>query len=226
MDPQRGEPATVMNGGDGPLAFREMLRRILAGEVDDLSAAQRDECAERLVRAASESAAVVALQPVPFLDTVLLTPIQLGMVQGTARIRGYHFDERAALDLLGTFRISVATRHLVLAGAKLIPTLGYVLSVPLAYALTYALGEAADCYFVRGRSMVPEQMRDTYHRVYEETLKNMYAKKRRQMRAFFARLHLAAAAKTKEPDGAGDATKCTSPGARRSIQGVASRKPN
>ena len=179
--------------------FKETLKRILDGEVDDWTGAQRERAAQELVRAASVSAGLVALQPVPFLDPVFVTPIQIGMVQGMARIRGYRLDRKSALEVLRTFRASLLTRHLVIAGAKVVPGLGALVSAPLAYALTYALGEVADRYFERGRSMLPAEMQATLDRFYQATLKHIYSAKGHELRALIERGRRALHRRPREP---------------------------
>jgi uncharacterized protein (DUF697 family) len=162
-----------------------MLDAILERRTDEWTESERREAMRGLVQAASASAAVAALQPIPFLDPVLLTPIQVGMVQAAARIHGYPIDKKSALELLKSFRVSLLARHLVIAGAKFVPTLGALVSAPLAYALTSALGEFADRYFERGRSMPPAEMRDTLDRLYRAKVREIYAAKGRAVLGFF-----------------------------------------
>ncbi len=55
-----------------------------------------------------------------------------------------------------------------MAAAKLIPLAGWLISVSMAYALTYAIGEVSDHYFGHGRGMDSAELKELFKRVYKE----------------------------------------------------------
>jgi uncharacterized protein (DUF697 family) len=130
---------------------------------------------------------VVALQPVPFLDILLITPIQIGLVQGIGRLRGYHLGKKSALEIFRALRTSLTTEQLAIVGGKLVPTLGWLFSASVAYSMTYAFGELMDYYFRVGRSMLPAEMRETLKKQFYEKWKQVYAQKRDMLRAKLGR---------------------------------------
>ena len=158
------------------------LKSIRDGRFDEASPRQRDRAVRELIHTSCAAASVVALQPVPFLDTALLVPLHVGMVQGIARIRGYRLDKRSTFEILRTMRASLLTQHAMMAAAKFAPYVGWIVTVSVADALTYAIGALMDRYFVRGRSMLPAEMRDVLNRLYKEKFEHAYRGRRSELK--------------------------------------------
>jgi uncharacterized protein (DUF697 family) len=116
----------------------------------------------------SAAAAAVAIQPFPLIDVALVSPIQILMVQAIARVRGYKLDKRAALEILSTLGASLLAQNAILAAAKFVPFAGWLVSISMAYALTFALAEAADHYFRSGRGASADELKQMFNRVYKE----------------------------------------------------------
>jgi hypothetical protein len=70
----------------------------------------------------------------------------------------------------------------MMAAAKFVPYLGWMVTVSVAHALTYALGELMDGYFVRGRSMLPAEMREMLKRLYKEKFERVYRGRRNELK--------------------------------------------
>jgi uncharacterized protein (DUF697 family) len=148
--------------------YSETLRRIYAGDFDQLPEEDKKRAVDELVTACSLAAAAVALQPIPLVDLPLIMAIQLAMVQGIARIRGYHLDKKSVYEVYRTLRTSFLTHQAAIVAAKLVPTFGWAVSASAAYALTFAFGEVADKYFRAGRKLAPAELRELFKRVYKE----------------------------------------------------------
>jgi uncharacterized protein (DUF697 family) len=123
-----------------------------------------DREVQEYLRRCALLAAGAALQPLPFMDMAFLMPIHIAMVQGVARIRGYETDLKTALEIYRTVRLSILSQTAILAGLKFVPLYGALASPPLSYALTLALGEVADYYFVHGRKTPASEL----HRMFKE----------------------------------------------------------
>ncbi len=169
------------------VGFSEALRKSLDGEFDDASDDEKDRGANELARAAEMAVSLVTLQPVPLLDPAFITPMQVGLVRGLGRIRGYELDRPAALKLLETFGTTLVTQHCVMAAAKFVPTLGTIASVSIAYSLTHAVGEVFDDYFRGSCTLPPAEMREVFERVYKQTLEGAYREKWGEFRAMLRR---------------------------------------
>lgn len=132
-----------------------------------------------IVHTASVSAAATTVQPVPLLDIMLITPIQIAMVQGVGRVHGYSLDKKSVLEILRTVRLSLVVQQTVLAAARLVPVLGTLVAISVAYALTYAVGEVSDYYFRSGRKTPADELRKRFTRIYKEKRKERVARYRK-----------------------------------------------
>lgn len=149
-------------------SYRETLERIMKGDFDDASDEERNAAVRDVVNACSIAGAAVAVQPIPLVDVALLSPIQITMVQGIARIYGHSLDKKAVIEILSTFGASLVAQSAIMAAAKLIPFLGWAVSASMAYALTFAVGEVSDHYFKNGRGVSSSELKDMFSRVYEQ----------------------------------------------------------
>jgi uncharacterized protein (DUF697 family) len=132
------------------------------------SARDADEAAARVIRNYSIAAAAAAVQPVPLVDLALLTPIQVGMVRAIAMVYHQPLGLRSALELLGTFGSSLVAQQAVMAAVKLAPGVGLPVAVSVAYAITYAVGEAAKLHFQRGPQLSDESLREVFQRTFRK----------------------------------------------------------
>jgi uncharacterized protein (DUF697 family) len=112
------------------------------------------------------SAGAVTIQPFPFVDTALITPIQIAMVQGVGKIHGYKLDTKSIVEMLGTFGASIVAQNIVMGAAKFIPFFGWVVSISIGYALTWAIGEVSDHYFRNGRHVDEAELKEMFQRIY------------------------------------------------------------
>ena len=117
----------------------ETVKRVLEGDYSGASDEEKSRAVKELVQVCSVAAGAVTIQPLPIVDTVLITPIQLGMVQGIGKIHGYKLDSKSIVEMLGTFGASIVGQNMIMAAAKFIPLIGWVVSISIGYALTAAL---------------------------------------------------------------------------------------
>ena len=154
--------------------YKQTLQRILDGYYDDASPEEREEAVRDVIQVCSVSAGAVTFQPIPLLDAALITPIQIAMVQAIGRIHGYQLDRKAIIEILSTFGASLVAQNAIMAAAKLVPILGWLVSISVAYALTYAIGEVSDHYFANGRGVPADDLRTMFKKVYKEKRKEKH----------------------------------------------------
>ncbi|MEM7153343.1 MAG: DUF697 domain-containing protein [Myxococcota bacterium] len=142
------------------------LKRVLDGNYDDASEAEKARAVRELVQVCSVSAGAMTVQPIPLLDTALITPVQIGLVQGIGKIHGHKLDHKSIVEILSTFGASVVAQNLIMAAAKLIPFFGWVVTISMAYALTWAIGEVSDHYFRNGRNVDEAELKAMFERIY------------------------------------------------------------
>jgi uncharacterized protein (DUF697 family) len=148
--------------------YAEVLGKVLRGDYDDASPEERDGAVRALVNLCSAAAAAVAFQPIPFVDVALISPIQVGMVQGIARVYGHKLDQRSIMEILSTFGASLVAQNVLMAAAKFVPVLGWLAAVSMAYATTWAIGEVSDHYFRNGRGVPADELRSMFQRTYQQ----------------------------------------------------------
>jgi serine/threonine protein kinase/uncharacterized protein (DUF697 family) len=158
--------------------YRRMLRRVLDGDFDGASPADRAEAVHKLIRACSVAAGAVAAQPIPLLDAALIAPIQVALVQGIGRIHGHRLDRRSVLEILNAFGAGLLAQNLAMAAAKLLPVFGSIASVSIAYALTHAVGEVSDHYFRHGRGASHGELKRMFKRIYKSKREEKMAEHR------------------------------------------------
>ena len=150
------------------MSYLDTLRRVMEGDFDEATDAERSDAVREVIQVCSAAAGAVAFQPFPFLDTLLISPIQIAMVQAIGRVHSQKLDQKSVLEILSTFGASLLAQNAIMAAAKFVPGFGWVLSISVAYALTYAVGEVSDFYFRNGRGVPPRDLKDMFQRVYKD----------------------------------------------------------
>ncbi len=146
----------------------DTFRRVMEGDFSERSQAEREQHVRELIQVGSVSAAAVSVQPVPLLDLVLVSPIQIAMVQAIGRVHGHKLTQKSVLEMLSTFGASLLAQNAVMAAGKFIPPFGWVVSISMSYALTFAIGEVANHYFVHGRGVASGELNDLFKRTYKQ----------------------------------------------------------
>ena len=109
---------------------------------DDLS---REQKANRIINLFASVCAGVAIQPIPFADIFVLTPIQVFMGERLAAVWGVSVTNSAlnkvVKDILKICGMGLLSQQLAIGAYKtFLPFMGAVTTVPLVYGLTYAMG--------------------------------------------------------------------------------------
>jgi uncharacterized protein (DUF697 family) len=165
--------------------FHTTLKRVLDGGADVASEEEKELTVRRLIQTGCAAAMLATLQPLPVVDVALIMPIQVGMVQGIGRVRGYRLDKKSVWEILNNVRTGLVTQHATLAAAKLVPAAGTLVAACVAHGLTYAVGVLADSYFQTGRTMLPSVMQATFNRAYLAGFQRMCKSRWDQTCAFF-----------------------------------------
>lgn len=136
----------------------------------------------------------MAVEPIPFADMLLITPVQAKMVLHIGKIYGYELDATRSSEILKELGATVAYGYMarqVMRGVikTVAPILGGVVTAPLVYGWTFALGRLAERYFqskIEGRPFVNAERRQvaqqTLQQVEKPTLEALgqFAKELRQ----------------------------------------------
>lgn len=131
-----------------------------------------DQKVKQLITIFSTTCAAIAIQPIPFADIFVLTPIQGIMGKKIADIKGYSITESGAIDVFkeiaGLVGLGLLAQQLVIGAYKtVIPFLGAITTIPLVFGLTYGMGYVMDYYFekkIRNEKIDPEVIKDIFKR--------------------------------------------------------------
>ena len=118
------------------------------------------ENAEEVTRNAALLVAAVAAEPIPWVDLALIMPLQVKLVVHIGKIYGFDIRRERArriiVEVLGAVAYGWAARQALRGVAKvLVPVVGGLVTAPLAYAGTFALGNIAERYFRGLRGDLP-----------------------------------------------------------------------
>lgn len=134
------------------LDFQAALHLMLSTRVDN---AVR-EVTQKMIKNFSALASTVALTPIPVSDMSVLIPLQLVMVSFIAYLSGRDVDTKALKDFLisigGVSSLGYSFKLIAQQGSKflnvVLPGSGSVASSAIAYSGTYAMGKAAEAYYL------------------------------------------------------------------------------
>jgi uncharacterized protein (DUF697 family) len=136
-------------------------------EIEHRSDINDDKKVSNITHIACATCAGIAIQPIPFADIFVLTPIQAYFASRIAAIRGVPVSESDATDwikeVIGIVGLGIIAQQLAVGIWKLVTFgLGGLLTIPLVYGLTYAIMKVADYYFsakARGEKLSKAQIK-------------------------------------------------------------------
>lgn len=157
----------------------ETAKKKIAAEITnienrtDLSDEQKRS---RIIHIFSVTCAAVAVQPIPFADIFVLTPIQAYMGVRLSAIRGMPLSDAEATDLLkeiaGIVGLGMAAQQVALGLYKVgLPFLAGFTTIPLVYGLTYAIGRIMDFYLEKkskGQAVSNADLKSMWEKFREE----------------------------------------------------------
>ena len=162
---------------------REKLKQEVL-DIENRTDISNDEKVTRIIKIFSTTCAAVAVQPIPFADIFVLTPIQAYMGTRIAAIRDLPVSEEKATEIIkelaGVVGLGLLAQQLVIGGYKtFIPFLGAFTTIPIVFGLTYAIGKVMDVYFIkksRNEKYNPEELA----KIFKETLRKKKAEGKKQ----------------------------------------------
>ncbi len=145
-------------------------------EIEHRTDITNDQKVSRITHIACATCAGVAVQPIPFADIFVLTPIQAYFASRIAAIRGVPVSESDASDwvkeIIGVVGMAIIAQQIAIGIWKLVTFgLGGVLTIPLVYGLTYAIMKVADAYFSakdRNEKLSDEQIKEIWKKAFRD----------------------------------------------------------
>ncbi len=145
-------------------------------EIEHRTDITNEQKVSRITHIACATCAGVAIQPIPFADIFVLTPIQAYFASRIAAIRGVPVSESDASDwvkeIIGIVGMAIIAQQIAIGIWKVVTFgLGGVLTIPLVYGLTYAVMKVADAYFLakaRNEKLSDEQIKKVWKNAFRD----------------------------------------------------------
>lgn len=160
----------VTNPVDGLIQKAKILLEKELIDIESRTDISDDEKRTKIIKLFSITCAALAVQPIPFADIFVLTPIQAYMGVRLSAIRGMPLSESQAKDLIkeisGVVGLGMAAQQIALGLYKTgLPFLAGFTTIPLVFGLTYAMGRIMDYYLEkksRGQMMSDADLKNMW----------------------------------------------------------------
>lgn len=122
------------------------------------------------------------LIPIPFLDLLALSGVQLKMLYDLGKLYNYNFDEHRVKSIIGTLTASLPAHAMIKTSTtifKFVPVIGPLLGGVSGYlysaACTFALGKIFSVHFASGLSLLTfdvEKIKVEFQRFHSDYMKS------------------------------------------------------
>jgi len=154
---------------------RESIKKEVT-DIENRTDLTDDQKVTRICTVFSTTCAAIAVQPIPFADIFVLTPIQAYMGKKIADIRGFNISEAGAKEifkeLAGLVGLGFLSQQLAIGAYKtVLPFISGVTTIPLVFGLTYGMGKVMDYYFekkIKGEKVDPEMIKNIFKKAKAE----------------------------------------------------------
>jgi predicted GTPase len=131
----------------------------------------QEKLARKMTAAAAAVTGAIGAAPIPVADILPITAVQIGLIAGIAYLSGREMSRKAAREFLVALGANVGAAFALREGARALakfvfPGAGSAVSAGVAFAGTWALGEAAIAYFIEKRPI--EEARERFRRKKKE----------------------------------------------------------
>lgn len=145
-------------------------------EIENREDLSEQEKVDRLIVIGSTFCSGIAVQPIPFADIFILTPVQAYFASRIAKVRQVSVSESEfhvfIKELMGIVGMGIIAQNLGMAISKIaIPVLGNLLTIPLVFSLSYAILKVCDIYFQKkqnGTPLNPDEIKELFKKYREE----------------------------------------------------------
>lgn len=140
-------------GATLPAMLPPLLGRVLDNFNFDIDPDKStDENVEDVIKSASLLSGAIAIEPVPFADILLITPVQAKMVLHIGKIYGFEITPARSREIMRELGVTVAygmAARQVMRGVikAAVPVVGGIVTSPMVYGWTFALGRLAERHF-------------------------------------------------------------------------------
>lgn len=156
-------------------ALLEKLKSELL-DIESRSDLTPDEKVRQVTHISCATCAGIAIQPIPFADIIILTPVQIYMGSRIAAIRGVPVSESEAEEILkeivGALGLGFLAQYAAITIWKFLTAgFGGVMTIPIVYGLTFAIMRVMDQYFIakaENKRLTPSEIKSLWQRARAE----------------------------------------------------------
>ncbi|HPN72409.1 MAG TPA: DUF697 domain-containing protein [Candidatus Omnitrophota bacterium] len=107
---------------------------------------------DRIIHGTGMVCGIIAVQPIPFADIFILTPIQTVMVMNIGKVYGFDISQKKAHEVIteiaGVVGLGYLAQQTVIGLYKtIVPFAGGVFTIPFVWGSTFGIGRVAKYYF-------------------------------------------------------------------------------
>src|SRR4051812_29844437 len=153
------------------MSWMDTLEKIRKQDFSEAGKKEREATARDVINLCASAATLVSLSPIPIplSDVALTIPIQSAMVITIGHIYGRKVTKADAKDLLVEVGMTAGLGMLARSGIKaLLPLVGTLLTLPMAFAANWAIGRVAMEYFKSGGGLSSEELRAVFEKAKKE----------------------------------------------------------
>jgi uncharacterized protein (DUF697 family) len=138
----------------------DAIKTIISGlDLSQATLAEKRAAADKISHLAATACVALALQPIPIADVLLITPIQIILVQSIGRIYGVPLSAKTAFEIATNIGLGVLLQQIFISMVKIgMPLMGGLLVSSYVYAATYYMGRVAQVYFEKGRPLTAQEL--------------------------------------------------------------------
>lgn len=131
---------------------------------------------DQVIIMGATACAAIAIQPIPFADIFILTPLQAFFATRIGAIRGVPISKVDSFEfikqIMGVVGLGMLAQQGAIAAWKFgIPVFGSYFTIPLVFSLTYALLRVCDLYYInkaKGVSLTSKEMKKCFKKMKKE----------------------------------------------------------
>lgn len=161
-----------------PQKFKDYVDRHLL-DIESRKDISIKEKSNRIIHLFCATCSAIAIQPLPFADTFILTPLQAYMASRLASIHGISVTKASVwenvTDLGKVLGLGFLAQNIALGAYKMgLPGLAGFTTIPLVYGFTYAIGQLLnEMYLRRSKNkdkMTSKEMKEMWKEMKKEGL--------------------------------------------------------
>lgn len=130
---------------------------------------EKKEAATNLINIVSKLSGAVSLQPLPFADTLIITPVQVSLVMKIAQIYGKELDKRVVQEIVLTVIKAATAKTIAKTAVKYVPFVGAPICFAISYVTTNSIGLTAIRVFENKEDFNLEKVKESFEKEFNKS---------------------------------------------------------